>query len=104
MLILRSQARDLVNVGAVDADVMQLAIGISRKLLQDVPIYATCAQETRKRELLHGGLLLMTALQTRPQPVEPEELVPKPRRTPFKLLQCKSQWCDAKINVKTAWR
>ena len=45
VLLLRSQARDLVNVGAVDADVVQLAIGISRKLLQDVPIYATCAQE-----------------------------------------------------------
>ena len=44
MLLLRSQARDLVDVGAVDADVVQLAIGISRKLLQNVPIDAACAQ------------------------------------------------------------
>src|ERR1700722_4556411 len=100
VLLLRSQASDLVNVGTIDADVVQLAVGISRKLLQDIPIYAACAQKACKRELLHGGLLCSTALLTRPRPNEPEEFVPSPRPAVLKLLQCRSQWCNANISVK----
>ena len=36
VLFLRGQAGDLVDVGAIDADVVQLAIGIGRKLLQNI--------------------------------------------------------------------
>ena len=35
-----------MNVGAIDADIVQLAIAIGRKLLQYAPIDATGAQES----------------------------------------------------------
>jgi hypothetical protein len=62
ILFPRSQVGDFVNVGAIDADVVQLAVRIGRKLLQHAPKDTTCAQEARKREHLHGGLLLLTTL------------------------------------------
>ena len=51
-----------MNVGAVDADVVQLAIGISRKLLQDIPIDAAGAQEGVRENIFMAVSFWLTAL------------------------------------------
>jgi hypothetical protein len=50
------EAGDLMNIRAVDADVVKLAVRIPGQLLQDAPVGPTGAQEARKREHLHSGL------------------------------------------------
>ena len=52
-LFLRRQAGDFVNVGAIDADIVQLAVAIGRELLQHAPINAAGAQESRDGERSH---------------------------------------------------
>src|SRR5271155_4718245 len=96
----RSQAGDFVNVGAVDADVLQFAIGIGRKLLQYAPIDAAGAQESG--EHLHGGVLLVDRPPDLGSTFEPEEIAPSPRPRLGRLLRCKSQWCAAQLSVRIA--
>jgi hypothetical protein len=51
----RRQAGDLVDVGAIDADVLQLTIRIARELVQDIPVTTTLFQESRDERELHIG-------------------------------------------------
>jgi hypothetical protein len=43
----RRLAGDVLEVGAVDADVLQFAIGVARKLVQDVPVSTALFQKAR---------------------------------------------------------
>jgi hypothetical protein len=45
MRLFRRPARDFVNIGAVDADVVQLVIRIARKLLEYGPVGAPPPEE-----------------------------------------------------------
>src|SRR5271157_4528561 len=88
-LLPRSQAGDFVNVGAIDADVVQLAIRIVRQFLQHAPIHAAGAQESRKREHLHGGLLFIDRPPfSLPRAIEADWSAPSPRRTLGTMLHC----------------
>jgi hypothetical protein len=40
-------AGDVLNVGAVDADILQFAVGIGRQFVQNIPVTTTLFQESR---------------------------------------------------------
>jgi hypothetical protein len=57
VLCLRRAANDFVNVGAINADVVQLVIQIAEKLLEYAPVGPATPQEAREREHFHDNLL-----------------------------------------------
>ncbi len=48
-------ARDCVNIGAIDADVVQLVIRIARKLLEHGPVGPASSEKARERMHFHEG-------------------------------------------------
>ena len=48
VLFPRREAGDLVNVGAIDADIVQLTIGVGGQFLDDAPVGPTRAQEAHR--------------------------------------------------------
>jgi hypothetical protein len=46
-LTARRLASDLVNIGPIDADILQLAIRIGREFVQYIPVTPTLFQESR---------------------------------------------------------
>lgn len=67
LLFLRRETGDFANIGAIDADVVQLAIRIAGKLLEYVPVGPAYLQEAREQEHFHDGLfcVISTSVSTR---------------------------------------
>ena len=45
-----------MNIGAIDADVVELVIRIARKLLEYGPVGPASSEEARERKHFHDGL------------------------------------------------
>jgi hypothetical protein len=58
---LRGLARDVFDVGAIDADVVQLTIGVGGQLAHRVPIHATLTEITADGFEVHGWLLVLSS-------------------------------------------
>ena len=56
LLFFRHLAGDCVNIGAIDADVVQLVIRIAGKLLEYGPVGPASPEEAREREHFYEGL------------------------------------------------